>query len=411
MNKPFFQLLTSAAVTILLLTSVPARAGYVDHRGHNVDSLETLVAGWTNERIAAASDEELSRLNRDWRELMLGYLQTNRRRSRFFASKALAMGLEKGWNVAVWDAAKVLGQHHWAGERYDSASFYYGIALDAIARMQVGDVDPEHPDGLTRIDIDNGLSAMYGTLGNLYSIQDSTALAMEYYAKAGEIFEAHGWKTSQSCLYSNIGTTWLEAGELKKARSAFVKGLSLAKETGDSLWIAGNNTGLGAAELKLGQLRKAIRHLDEANRYYTAHEDQEGSALIESLGYTNEVLRLQKRQAKTSFCAVLAALILLLSCAGISWRMMKLHRQKIQTDAVLEETIKEITRVPAPERIKLTEREQQILSMIADGSTNKEIAEQIFLSPETVKWYRKKLLVKFDAANSAELVSKASRLN
>lgn len=36
-----------------------------------------------------------------------------------------------------------------------------------------------------------------------------------------------------------------------------------------------------------------------------------------------------------------------------------------------------------------------------------QIAEKIFLSPETVKWYRKKLLVKFDAANIAEAISKA----
>ena len=31
----------------------------------------------------------------------------------------------------------------------------------------------------------------------------------------------------------------------------------------------------------------------------------------------------------------------------------------------------------------------------------------MFLSPETIKWYRKKLLVKFDVPTSAALVSKA----
>ena len=39
-----------------------------------------------------------------------------------------------------------------------------------------------------------------------------------------------------------------------------------------------------------------------------------------------------------------------------------------------------------------------------------QIAEGLGLSPETVKWYRKKLLVKFDVANTAELTSTAKDL-
>lgn len=39
--------------------------------------------------------------------------------------------------------------------------------------------------------------------------------------------------------------------------------------------------------------------------------------------------------------------------------------------------------------------------------TSPEIADKVYLSLATIKWYRRKLLLKFKASNTAELVSKA----
>jgi len=65
----------------------------------------------------------------------------------------------------------------------------------------------------------------------------------------------------------------------------------------------------------------------------------------------------------------------------------------------------------APEKnIWLTPRERELLRLIAEGLTNVEIAEQIFLSPETIKSYRKNLLLKLEAKNTAVLVRKALEL-
>ena len=57
--------------------------------------------------------------------------------------------------------------------------------------------------------------------------------------------------------------------------------------------------------------------------------------------------------------------------------------------------------------IKLTRREMSILQEVAIGRTTPQIAQNLGLSPETVKWYRKQLLVKFYATTSAEVVRKA----
>ena len=61
----------------------------------------------------------------------------------------------------------------------------------------------------------------------------------------------------------------------------------------------------------------------------------------------------------------------------------------------------------SPDAPALSDRQKDILDLLTKGYTTPQIAEGLGLSPETVKWYRKKLLVKFDVANTAELVTKA----
>ncbi len=405
------QLFTIAVFMSLALFSLSARAGsYVDHRGHNVDSLEIAIADWSADKIAKASDEELLNLVQDWHDLMLGYLNINRERSLYYGKKVLNASVRKGWKMRTCASAKTIGQHFWAREQYDSAAFYYNIALQTIRSTKVGEVDLEHPDGLTQYDIDDGLSSMYGTIGNLYSIQDSIGLAMEYYAKAGEIFERRGWNNSLSALHYNMAETWLEEGETQKAEEDYHTGLEYAIKADDSLWVAGNKAGLGRVEMQLGHLRKAIRLLDEAGRYYSAHDDQEWQSLLDNLDYTNQVLRLQKRQARSGLIISIVAFLLLIACALIFGYMRKLRQQKTQTDEVLNETIQEIAPATETAGIKLNDRELQILELVAEGLSVKEIANRICLSPETVKWYRKKLLAKFDVGSFIVLVNKAKEM-
>ena len=53
---------------------------------------------------------------------------------------------------------------------------------------------------------------------------------------------------------------------------------------------------------------------------------------------------------------------------------------------------------------RLTEREIEIIKLIKNGSTNKEIAEKLFLSPRTVETHRARILKKLDLKNSLSLV-------
>ena len=58
----------------------------------------------------------------------------------------------------------------------------------------------------------------------------------------------------------------------------------------------------------------------------------------------------------------------------------------------------------------LSERERQVLEMIASGSTNREIAQRLFLSPHTVKDHTSALYRKVGARNRAQAILRAQRL-
>jgi DNA-binding NarL/FixJ family response regulator len=58
----------------------------------------------------------------------------------------------------------------------------------------------------------------------------------------------------------------------------------------------------------------------------------------------------------------------------------------------------------------LTRREKEVLELIADGLTNNEIAQKLFISVATVDTHRKNLLSKFEAKNIASLIKAAMQM-
>jgi DNA-binding NarL/FixJ family response regulator len=58
----------------------------------------------------------------------------------------------------------------------------------------------------------------------------------------------------------------------------------------------------------------------------------------------------------------------------------------------------------AAENVLLSRREKEVLALLAHGLTNQEIAGKLFISPNTVDTYRKSLLSKLNAKNTADLI-------
>lgn len=62
-------------------------------------------------------------------------------------------------------------------------------------------------------------------------------------------------------------------------------------------------------------------------------------------------------------------------------------------------------------QMRFTDREQTILLLVADGMSNREIADHLTLSPTTVKWYVKQIFHKLGANRRTQAVKMASDLN
>jgi DNA-binding NarL/FixJ family response regulator len=59
---------------------------------------------------------------------------------------------------------------------------------------------------------------------------------------------------------------------------------------------------------------------------------------------------------------------------------------------------------PSQSLSRLTERERQVLALVAEGLSNEEIAGRLFLSPLTTKTHVSRILTKLDARDRAQLV-------
>ena len=400
---------------LLLLSmalTMPWSAAYNDHRGHNLDSLERVVARWTPDAIDKASEEELMQLNRAYRDLMLGYHVMNGDKCVFYARKALSISHPRGWYAADADAYRYIGQDFYGREQYDSAMVYYKAALAATDQMAAGATSPTDPAGYTQRMIDDYYSALYGSIGNLYNMMDSIPQAMDYYEKAGAIFEKYGWNESNSILHYNMGETWVDEGDLHKAKKEYDKAMAFAQASGDSLMIVDVWKGYGRLYAEKGKTWKSLPYLRKAEAYYAAHPDYAPGFRTENLNYMQEVLSRQKMQLGR-LAGALAALVLVIVGIFIGRRKKRKETGVPETDSPA--LAKEKADAPAGEPVsstlpELSAREKEILDLLSKGYTAPQIGEALSLSPETIRWYRKKLLVKFDVANTPELISRAKEV-
>jgi len=95
---------------------------------------------------------------------------------------------------------------------------------------------------------------------------------------------------------------------------------------------------------------------------------------------------------------------------------LKLSKPKIETVVVEKEVY--ITRnenfvlnTSLIAQLELSKRELEILSLMAQGHSNDEIAKKIFVSLSTVKTHNQNLFVKLDVKRRTQAIEKAKRLN
>jgi DNA-binding NarL/FixJ family response regulator len=85
---------------------------------------------------------------------------------------------------------------------------------------------------------------------------------------------------------------------------------------------------------------------------------------------------------------------------------------KAITPATAAQIIDEFLRTPSGHRQssqRLTDRETEVLRLVTDGQRNREIATELGISENTVKFHLKNIVEKLHAQNRAELAARAVR--
>ena len=98
------------------------------------------------------------------------------------------------------------------------------------------------------------------------------------------------------------------------------------------------------------------------------------------------------------------------------WLALKLSKPKIETVVVEKEVFISrndnfILNKSLVAQLELSTRELEILGLVAEGNSNQEIANRLFVSLSTVKTHNQNLFEKLDVKRRTQAVEKAKKLN
>lgn len=249
-------------IIIVLLFTVAhlTVSAYNDHRNTKVDSLEAVLASGR-----MLTDKELLTV---YDELTRGYLPYDGKKCEAYGRKALALSYKLDDLLTRQYTLRHLGLLRYGHEEYDEALRYFQQALAVTDTMAT-------QKRYTQKDLDDARSSLYGTIGNVYNMQDKAHLAIHYYQQALPIFERNSWLESQAVCYYNIGELYSQMGNDAESERNYQKALVKGEASGDSLMMSWPWKGLAETYFNMGDYNKALQMADKALAYYRAHKAEE----------------------------------------------------------------------------------------------------------------------------------------
>jgi predicted ATPase/DNA-binding CsgD family transcriptional regulator len=255
-----------------------------------------------------------------------------------------------------------------------------------------------------------GVAQVQHGMGMLARARGDTALAVRYFEEAMEIFrELDAWPEIARCL-AGIGWIAVGSGDFGLAQESLAEGLRLNQACGQRLGVA---RGLEA----FAALAAARQQPEQAARLAGA-----ACQLRESLGHPSgigprieQVLEFARGRLGASAAAALFAEGREMTpedAAGLALGVYPEPSGSGPADPVWADPARVPAgapqtshRAPSP----LTPREHEIVRLIAQGLSNKEIADELVISPATAARHVANILAKLGFSSRAQVASWASR--
>jgi DNA-binding CsgD family transcriptional regulator len=106
------------------------------------------------------------------------------------------------------------------------------------------------------------------------------------------------------------------------------------------------------------------------------------------------------------------AIAVVFTCLGI-WLAIKLIKPKVKTVVIEKQVFANadfVLNKAEFNRLRLSPRELEVLQLIADGLSNQQIAERLFVSLNTIKTHTSNLFLKMEVERRTQAIEMAKRL-
>jgi ATP/maltotriose-dependent transcriptional regulator MalT len=322
-----------------------------------------------------------------------------------------------------YDSANI-GEVYIQNQQYDSAQVYLDRAL------KLSKINPRK----------DGIGIKHNLLGQLYQKKQNYKKSNEHYLASIEIFKAHNNSRYLSNTLINIGINKLYTQEFVQADQYIKEGLLIAKKISSKENILLGYNALSIYFNKQHHYKEALASFQMAVKFkdsmlneasqksiistQIAFEAMEKNKLIQAL---NEEKKQNAQKAKDNYrnmiwMAIIGSILLLslvvfivLYRKNIDLELQKKNVELRQYVHQIDELKNETKQIEAQrqaslssnmEKFDLSEREKEVLKLIAQGFKNSEIAAQLFVSNNTIKTHIKNIYIKLDVQNRIQAMKK-----
>ena len=312
-----------------------------------------------------------------------------------------------------------IGEVYMYKEMYDSSYVYHMKSLEIAKKISYKDNE----------------AIVYNTLGQMFQHQKEYSKSVEYFEKAIPILRKYKSRRYLCNSLINLGVNQTNLSDFDKSKNNITEGLSIANEISSKENIILGHDALSNLYKVTNNFKSALNeHL-----VMTAYRDSmfnlqsENSIKAIEINYESEkkdeqIKRLHL-ESKVQKSKIVIQFLVIAILAGIAIFSFIFYRMRMKNKTLeikdmrykIEEYITHISSLEDNEsnnessfvinkEYGLSAREEEVLSHIAQGLKNQEIADKMFVSLSTVKTHTKNIFDKLDVRNRIEAAKKAKAL-
>ncbi len=237
-----------------------------------------------------------------------------------------------------------------------------------------------------------GMAMTLNSLGRLALIEGNNVEARRCYEEALMLYYDLGEKGGMASSLEGLGDAARESGYYGEARRYLREALQLSSKP-ISLRTLSVFVGIGELFLRTGERARGIELLTLTLLHSASDRATKDRALPLLTRYQASVEAARELSPEPNFEAIASALI------------DELEYQKNDVETHHSPTTDETLIEP------LSERELAVLTLVAGERSNREIADKLFLSIATVKWYLTHIYSKLGVQNRSLAIERARELN